>query len=82
MLPDIKDFVKWQRVPSGEQRNKEMFRFFTERAQDDGAGNQRGTKPGHTYVGTEHLLLGLASEGAGVAATVLVSFDFDLDKAR
>ena len=28
---------------------------------------------GHTYVGTEHIFLGLLREGSGVAATVLSS---------
>ena len=28
---------------------------------------------GHSYIGTEHMLLGLVREGEGVAATVLVS---------
>ena len=29
----------------------------------------------HTYVGTEHILLGLLQEGDGVAARVLKNFD-------
>lgn len=36
----------------------------------------------HTYVGTEHLLLGLLREGEGVAARVLKSLDLDLERAR
>jgi ATP-dependent Clp protease ATP-binding subunit ClpC len=36
----------------------------------------------HTYVGTEHILLGLLREGEGVAARVLKSLDLDLEKAR
>jgi ATP-dependent Clp protease ATP-binding subunit ClpC len=36
----------------------------------------------HTYVGTEHLLLGLLREGDGVAARVLKQFKVDLDKTR
>ena len=37
---------------------------------------------GHSYIGTEHLLLGLLREGEGVAATVLVSLGTDLDRVR
>ena len=36
----------------------------------------------HNYVGTEHLLLGLVREGAGIAAGVLASLGVDLDKVR
>jgi ATP-dependent Clp protease ATP-binding subunit ClpC len=36
----------------------------------------------HSYVGTEHILLGLLREGDGVAARVLKSLDVDLDRAR
>jgi ATP-dependent Clp protease ATP-binding subunit ClpC len=37
---------------------------------------------GHTYIGTEHLLLGLIREGEGVAAQVLVTLGADLDRVR
>ena len=37
---------------------------------------------GHNYIGTEHLLLGLLSEGKGVAASVLDSFGITLEQAR
>ncbi len=37
---------------------------------------------GHSYIGTEHLLLGLIREGEGVAAQVLSSLGVDLEKAR
>jgi ATP-dependent Clp protease ATP-binding subunit ClpC len=36
----------------------------------------------HSYIGTEHLLLGLVREGEGVAATVLVSLGADLGRVR
>jgi predicted dehydrogenase len=36
----------------------------------------------HTYVGTEHLLLGLLREGDGVAARVLASLEVDVETAR
>ena len=37
---------------------------------------------GHTYIGTEHILLGLIREGDGVAAQVLVGVGVDLNRAR
>lgn len=36
----------------------------------------------HSYVGSEHLLLGLMREESGLAARVLASFDVTLDRAR
>ncbi|MEN0752636.1 ATP-dependent Clp protease ATP-binding subunit [Listeria monocytogenes] len=39
-------------------------------------------KLGHTYVGTEHILLGLIREGEGVAARVLSNLGISLNKAR
>ena len=39
-------------------------------------------KLSHSYVGTEHILLGLIREGEGVAARVLHNSDVSLNKAR
>ena len=36
----------------------------------------------HSYVGTEHILLGLLREGEGVAAQVLKNLEVDLDRTR
>ena len=36
----------------------------------------------HTYVGTEHILLGLLREGEGVAARVLKNLDVDIEQTR
>src|SRR6266404_679459 len=36
----------------------------------------------HSYVGTEHILLGLLREGAGVAARVLKNLDVDIEQTR
>ncbi len=36
----------------------------------------------HSYVGTEHILLGLLREGDGVAAKVLRNLDVDIERAR
>jgi ATP-dependent Clp protease ATP-binding subunit ClpC len=37
---------------------------------------------GHSYIGTEHMLLGIVREGDGVAAQVLVSLGADLGRVR
>lgn len=37
---------------------------------------------GHSYIGTEHMLLGIVREGDGVGAQVLVSLGADLDRVR
>ncbi|MCH8540025.1 MAG: ATP-dependent Clp protease ATP-binding subunit [Opitutales bacterium] len=36
----------------------------------------------HSYIGTEHILLGLLREGEGVAARVLKSLDVDIERTR
>jgi len=36
----------------------------------------------HSYVGTEHILLGLLREGEGVASTVLRSLNIDIERCR
>lgn len=36
----------------------------------------------HSYVGTEHILLGVLREGEGVAARVLKSLDVDIERTR
>jgi ATP-dependent Clp protease ATP-binding subunit ClpA len=37
---------------------------------------------GHNYIGTEHILLGLARENEGVAARILLEFDADAETIR
>jgi ATP-dependent Clp protease ATP-binding subunit ClpC len=36
----------------------------------------------HSYVGTEHLLLGILREGKGIGVDILISFGITLEKAR
>ena len=53
-----------------------MYRFkrFTDKANTAlNMAMDAAREMGHTYVGTEHLLLGLLREGSGVAATVLAA---------
>jgi len=44
--------------------------------------NKEAKSLNHSYVGTEHLLLGLLREGEGVAARVLKSLEVDIQRTR
>lgn len=44
--------------------------------------NKEAKALNHTYVGTEHILLGLLLEGDGVAARVLKNLDVDIEQTR
>src|SRR6266513_2144793 len=56
---------------------------FTPRAQQVLALAAKEAKAlNHTYVGTEHILLGLLREGDGVAARVLKNLDVDIEQTR
>jgi len=60
-----------------------MFGRFTERAQKVVVLSQEEARRlGHNVVGTEHILLGLAAEGEGVAARALQAMGISLDKVR
>jgi uncharacterized damage-inducible protein DinB len=43
---------------------------------------EEGRRLNHHYIGTEHLLLGIISEGEGIAAGVLESLGISLERAR
>ena len=43
---------------------------------------EEARRTGHNYVGSEHLLLGLLTEGEGIAAHVLLDLGATLDKVR
>jgi ATP-dependent Clp protease ATP-binding subunit ClpC len=60
-----------------------MFERFTDRARKVMAlANQEAQRFQHEYIGTEHILLGLVKEGAGIAASVLKNLHVDLHKVR
>jgi len=80
---DLEEFIKRQRVSTGENAKKETFRNFTERARHVMAlAVDEALRLEHNYVGTEHMLLGLVSEGEGVAVHVLSNFGIELDRTR
>src|SRR3712207_835593 len=43
---------------------------------------EESLRPGHNYIGTEHILLGLLAEGGGVTATVLSNLGTDTGRVR
>jgi ATP-dependent Clp protease ATP-binding subunit ClpA len=60
-----------------------VFERFTERArQVIVLAQDEARLLKHTYIGTEHLLLGLLREQEGIAASVLSSFDVTADDVR
>lgn len=60
-----------------------MFGRFTERAQKVLVLAQDEAKRfHHSFVGTEHILLGLVREGEGIAARVLLNLGVELDSIR
>jgi ATP-dependent Clp protease ATP-binding subunit ClpA len=60
-----------------------MLERFTDRARQVVAlAQDEARRLDHNYIGTEHLLLGLISEGEGVAARALESLGIGLDTVR
>lgn len=60
-----------------------MFDKFTERAQRAiGLAQEEARRLRHNYIGTEHILLGLLSEGEGVAAKALMNLGVEINKLR
>jgi hypothetical protein len=64
-------------------RRQTMFQRFTDRARQVVVlAQEEARRLDHNYVGTEHILLGLISEGGGVAARALESLGIGLDAVR
>jgi ATP-dependent Clp protease ATP-binding subunit ClpC len=60
-----------------------VYGQFTDRARTVmRLANQEAQRFNHEYIGTEHILLGLAREGAGVATNVLKKRGVDLQRIR
>lgn len=60
-----------------------MFERFTDKARRVIVLAQEEARTlSHNYIGTEHVLLGLISEGDGIAAQALESLDITLERAR
>ncbi|UCZ53344.1 ATP-dependent protease ATP-binding subunit ClpC [Bacillus shivajii] len=68
-------------IGRGEEKTKQVH--YTPRAKKViELSMDEARKLGHSYVGTEHVLLGLIREGEGVAARVLNNLGVSLNKAR
>jgi hypothetical protein len=60
-----------------------MFERFTDRARRVLVLAQEEARlMNHSFIGTEHILLGVVSEGEGVGAQALEAFDIELDTVR
>jgi len=60
-----------------------MWQFFTERGKKViQLAHREALRLGHDVIGTEHILLGLAVEGEGVAAQILSSSAVTIDELR
>lgn len=58
-----------------------MFSNFTEKARMAlSYAHKNAVEMGHKYIGSEHILIGLASEGTGVAAKLLEELDITPEK--
>ena len=72
----------WRRGGSRPTMN-DKFQKFTERARKVmSLAQEEAQRFNHTYIGTEHILLGLVREGDGIAAKVLMSLGVELSKVR
>ena len=78
---------RWASVrPSGMSRHAgtiPRFERFSERARAVlSMAQEEASSMGHTYVGTEHILLGVAADSDGVALRALTSLGVELEQVR
>jgi ATP-dependent Clp protease ATP-binding subunit ClpC len=68
---------------SADNIGSSMYERFTDRARKVmQLAEQEAHRFNHEYIGTEHILLGLVEEGAGVAAAVLKNLNVDSHTIR
>ena len=70
---------------AGRARRQQLYPFerFTERAKKVlTLAQEEAERSHHSYIGTEHLLLGLLREGEGLAAKVLNNLGVEIGKVR
>jgi len=87
MRPDLRGTEQWITEPWRRRRRSEtlwpVFERFTDRARRVLVLAQEEARLlNHTFIGTEHILLGLLGEGNGVAAQALTQMNVSLDVAR
>src|SRR6266545_5389597 len=74
---------RWLPVPQRRTRPRGVFERFTDRARRViPLAQEEARRLNHNYIGTEHLLLGLLSEGEGVAAKALEGLGISLEAVR
>jgi excisionase family DNA binding protein len=80
----LRTFVKTvAELPKVTTRGSSMFSRFTERARRVVTlADEEARLLKHNYIGTEHLLLGLLSEGGGVGALALTELNVKVDALR
>jgi len=79
----VRDEVSARKHGAKERGGGGKFDKFTERARKVLALSQEEAhRLDHSYMGTEHLLLGLIRERDGVAGQALANLNVDLDQAR
>lgn len=98
MRENIEEYVRQQRVsgteetpsawiakmlPKTQAKDRDRSDRFTERARKVlTLANEEAVRLQHNYVGTEHLLLGLVSEGEGIGGKVLSNMGVELEAVR
>jgi hypothetical protein len=70
-------------APTEDRPSRGLFARYTPRAREAiTLAEQRARDVPHSYVGTEHALLGILDQGDNVAIKVLVSLEIELDDLR
>ncbi len=82
-LKDVQTLVFLEGVTTLQTTNQGYSQRFTRQARKAWSlAHEEARRLQDTYVGAHHLLLGLAGEGSGVAATVLAEIGVRLDEMR
>ncbi|MGH7666890.1 MAG: Clp protease N-terminal domain-containing protein [Candidatus Dormibacteria bacterium] len=77
------DGVTWEHAHRAHRQPRLSFERFTEKAKRVlTLAQDEAEKSHHSYIGTEHLLLGLLREGEGLAAKVLANLGIEIDRVR
>jgi ATP-dependent Clp protease ATP-binding subunit ClpA len=69
-------------VGSGEEKTEGQIPFTPRTKKVLELALRESQSLGHNYIGTEHILLGIAREGEGVAARILLDFDAGSERIR
>ena len=80
-LEHLKEKIE-QVIGVGEEEGTQLLGFTPRTKRVFELSFAEARRLGHSYIGTEHLLLGLIREGEGIAAKILVDSGVNLAKAR